>query len=287
MAGWAVNAGTKIGKLREELETLPASQDAAKKRMQSTLDDVEDELRLPNRLKSVLLANGAQKVWGAIHTVEEVLLSLEQDPSRAEDRAIRCGRSSLSSRRVEVCKREFDKATAAADKLRLARNFQAEAHGAAQDRHNSERNKQRGMLIICVVLLAIAGVVAILQANSRSSFLPSPEDGSVSGFTLLSLVMFFGLLGGLLSGFVNLYIRPTRLDHTQWFDIKPVSMCVNAAFGLWTSFIGVMAVGTGLIVGKYLSLPAVLLLALIFGYGQQAVAKLLERKASDIIEATK
>jgi hypothetical protein len=48
-----------------------------------------------------------------------------------------------------------------------------------------------------------------------------------------------------------------------------------------------MAVGTGLIVGKYLSLPAVLLLALIFGYGQKSVAKLLERKATDLIEATK
>jgi hypothetical protein len=52
--------------------------------------------------------------------------------------------------------------------------------------------------------------------------------------------------------------------------------------GLWTAVLGILAVGTGVVVGVYTSLASVLLLALIFGYSQQTVTGFIDRKAADI-----
>jgi ribose/xylose/arabinose/galactoside ABC-type transport system permease subunit len=54
--------------------------------------------------------------------------------------------------------------------------------------------------------------------------------------------------------------------------------------GIYSAMIGVLAVGTGELVGGYGSVASVLLLAFIFGYGQQALTTFIDRKVASTVK---
>jgi hypothetical protein len=95
--------------------------------------------------------------------------------------------------------------------------------------------------------------------------------------------MIFGMLGGALSALLSLYITDKQFTNTMWFDPRPALTLVKVSVGLWSAVVGVLAVGTGLVVGVYTSVASVLLLAVLFGYGQQALTKFMDRKVEDLI----
>lgn len=56
--------------------------------------------------------------------------------------------------------------------------------------------------------------------------------------------------------------------------------------GVWTGTFGVIAVGTGVIDGTYGSLSSMLLLATIFGFGQETVTAFIDKRAAGLAAAS-
>ncbi len=65
----------------------------------------------------------------------------------------------------------------------------------------------------------------------------------------------------------------------------PLLVAAKLVMGIWTAVTGIVAVGSGLLVGADTSVASALLLAFIFGYGQQAVTGLLDRKVAELSDA--
>ncbi len=174
----------------------------------------------------------------------------------------------------------------AADRRKAAVAVIHELHDAAEERHESERNQQRGILYIAAGFFAAALIMIIVQALLPASdrIIPLPSDGAtMEGWALLALVMLFGVLGGALSALVSLYMTGKKLTNTLWFDPRPALCLVKVTVGLWTGVLGVLAVATGAVVGLYTSLASVLLLAFAFGYAQQAATRFIDRRVADIV----
>lgn len=235
-------------------------------------------------MKDALSGSGPKVVWGMLHEVEETIDDVDADTERLHSEALGHLKGESAARR-RSWERQYTRARGES-RRRMARDVVHEAHISAEDRHTSELNQRRGIFVFSTVLLGLAVVVVVLQVITPAPFLPPPQDDpDISGASILLLVMLFGGLGGLLSGLVALYLAPTTLDNTRWFDPKPTLVFAKASVGLWTAVVGVAAVGTGVIVGIYQSLPALLLLALIFGYSQQAVTTFIDKRAATMLEA--
>ena len=187
--------------------------------------------------------------------------------------------------RAKELQQKLDKASMMAEKKKTAVEVIQDMHRAAEERHESERNQQRGILYIAAGFFAAAVITIVVQAimPATDRIIPLPSGGAtMSGWALLALVMLFGMLGGALSALVSLYITGKKLTNTAWFDQRPALGVVKVAMGLWTAILGVLAVGTGVVVGVYTSIASVLLLAFIFGYAQQTVTRFIDRKAVDM-----
>jgi hypothetical protein len=287
MASWTADAKVRIHHLKDEIDRVSQSGQAPNPRLTAasvTLEEAESHLAGAPRAKDALSGSGPKIVWGMLHEVEETIDDLDQDVGRLHREAIgHLKRESAADK--DAWERKYARARRAS-RARMARAVIHEAHIAAEDKHTSELNQRRGISVFSSVLIGVAIAVVVLQVFTPAPFLPAPQDApDVSGASILLLVMLFGCLGGLLSGLVALYLAPTDLDNTRWFDPKPTLVYAKASVGLWTAVIGVAAVGTGVIVGIYQNLAALLLLALMFGYSQQAVTTFIDKRAASMLEA--
>jgi hypothetical protein len=293
MTGWATLARERADQLEDEISYLQAA-----KLADGQLDGLADQLKevrtnhidKPHRL-AWLTGNAINESWSGLRRIEERIDRLTPDAQVGDliDDAKRHADFELPAREVDERKRQLDGA-ADKDKKAAAVRLIHDAHVAAEERHESERNQQRGILYIAAGLFAAAILMIVVQAlmPAGDRIIPLPTNGAaMPGWAMLALVMLFGVLGGALSALVSLYMTGKKLTNTLWFDPRPALSLVKAVMGLWTAILGVLAVGTGLIVGVYTSLASAFLLAFIFGYAQQTVTRLIDRKAADIAEPGK
>ncbi|SOC49533.1 hypothetical protein SAMN05660748_2261 [Blastococcus aggregatus] len=224
--------------------------------------------------------------WYQLHEIELDLRT--KDPDVAE--IVLDARGHVAKELPKAAWKQFEERLRAAGLDQEARRVLAldairRSHRAAEARHDGERQRRRGIYSISAALLFMALLVALLQAFSSEPFIQPPADGmGISPRFLLVLVMIFGALGGLVSGLVSLYIRQTDFSDAIWFDPRPMLVAAKFVMGIWTAVIGIVAVGSGLLVGAYTSVASALLLAFIFGYGQQAVTGFLDRKVAEVSE---
>lgn len=168
-----------------------------------------------------------------------------------------------------------------------------EAHDAAAERHASERNWQRGIVVISAGALLAGPLIVVFQAifAANGSIVPFPSDRpDVPAAALLALVLFFGVLGGVLGALVTqyrIYEKQQIVTSTLWFDPMPALTLAKVALGMWMAFFGILLVGTGVVVGLYTSIAAMILLAFLFGYGQQAVTQFMDKKVASMLEEKK
>lgn len=208
--------------------------------------------------------------------MDPALTSLVWDASQHAERE-------LTKAEQKDFQRRLGKARGDAEQRKIALKTIELAHQVAEDRHAKERKWQRGVTIAAAALVtAAAVVVAWAAALGGDAFLPMPADATMSAWQFLLLVMGFGMVGGLLSGTVHLYLDKGPTSGNVWWDARPALTLVKVACGVWTAWVGVVAI-TSAADSLYNSVPAVLLLALMFGYCQEAVTHYLDQKAGAIL----
>lgn len=288
MTGWATLARERADLLADKISDLRAAGTDEQKlnRLAGKLTAVRArDIEAPHRL-AWLTGTAINECWSNLHRIEERLDDLTPDTevgTLVRDAERHADEDMTAKRAGELKKKlaEPDKKTAAIEVIH-------EVHSAHEERHESERNQQRGVLSFAGGFFVAAIVMIVVQAvvPATDRIIPLPSSGAaMPGWALLALVMLFGMIGGALSALVSLYMTGRKLTSTLWFDPRPALSLVKVVMGLWTAVLGVLAVGTGVIVGIYTSVASVLLLAFIFGYAQQTVTRFIDRKAADIVAA--
>jgi hypothetical protein len=286
MSSWAAGAEIRIVHLEHEIARVSESGTSSPMRIEAastTLAEAKHWLRPWPYLRGTLGGSGPERVWGRIHEVEEILEGLDGKSQELFNRARDHVRAELPR---DLSKWERDYRDAPADqKDQIARYMIERSHEAAATKWATQRNQQRGIIWISLILLGMAVLAMVLQSLTTNRFLPAPQDDlDIDPGITLVIVMAFGALGGILSGLVALYLGQNQLENTRWLDLRPALILAKAAFGIWAAVVGAAAVGTELIVGNYQSLPALVLIALVFGYGQQAVTTFLDQRAASLLK---
>lgn len=166
------------------------------------------------------------------------------------------------------------------------------SHERSHQKHIDERQRLRAMAMFAggLTLAAVATFVLQVAKYDAHPFLVLPKDATgatvgIGAGSLVLVVMLFGAIGGAFSGLTSLYLTAKAVNDTMWFDPRPMLAITKVVMGLWTGFFGVLMVGTGLVVGVYTSVPSAIILAFLFGYGQQAVTGvLLDRHVGKLTE---
>lgn len=294
MTGWVTLARERADELEDQIFEFQASgvDNTELSRLSEKLAGVrKDHVDKPHRL-AWLTGSAINESWSELHRIEERIDGLTPDEGVDElmGFARQHAEREMPGKKATELEQQLAKQASVAAKRKTAVAVVRDAHNAAEERHESERNQQRGILYIAAGLFVAASVMIVVQAimPAGDRIIPLPSGGTtMAGWALLALVMLFGMLGGALSALVSLYMTGKKLTNTLWFDQRPALSLVKVVMGLWTAVLGILAVGTGVIVGVYTSLASVLLLAFIFGYAQQAVTRFIDRKAADIAAAEK
>jgi hypothetical protein len=225
--------------------------------------------------------------WAAIHDAELDLQTVRDLPSQVSEAVEHAHRdlpAHVAAERVSKLERERDPSKQAAAALELVK----ESHVASSRRLEAliGRTQLHWTLTIAATLAAVVAIGA--QANVADPFLPPPRLASgariaTSPAVLLALVAGCGAIGGLLQAITD-FLGRRAMDDVRWFDPKPAQAALKVAAGAWFGLIGVLAVATGFLVAEYTSMGAMLLLGIVFGYGQKAVTGHLDRAVGRILD---
>ncbi len=94
--------------------------------------------------------------------------------------------------------------------------------------------------------------------------------------------MFFGLIGGGFSALIALYVTNRIYTRTYWFDPRPAMAFMKVSVGVWSAVFGVLGVASGLVVGTYSNFASLVVLAFLFGYGQQVLTGFIDKRAESL-----
>ncbi|WP_157557548.1 hypothetical protein [Intrasporangium oryzae] len=291
MAGWKVLARNRAALLEDDMATLEHAgvaippelkTQAAKLREQHHLDE-----RLPvgRRMSERLGGAEINLTWDDLHRLELALEGLKQ-PKEVVDDAKRHAKAEFGTDEWKQFLIDLQKDPDAEARKKVGLRTIRTAHAVAEAKHEGERQQERGILEIAagLVLAGIATVLIQALAFPDERLIPQPaQPTAAAGWAVLCLVMLFGMLGGSFSALISLYVTNKTFTNTFWFDPRPSLTVMKIASGLWTAVIGVIAVGSGVVVGTYTSIASLILLAFLFGYGQQAVTVFMDCKVEALL----
>lgn len=310
MTNWATRAHQRVDLLTDKVSGLEALKQAAAREAKQSSPRLEQELKelrgwhseLTERKRALegkhawwesLKGDKVEDTWGELHRIEvgvdgyepmAALLQLAEEHIEQD----------LPKKRADQIRQRLDSQQGQPHEQRLtAIQAISQAHDAAAERHASERNWQRGIVVISAGALVAGPLVVIFQSvfAAHGSIVPLPSDRpAVPAAALLALVLFFGALGGVLGALVTqyrIYEKQQVVTSTLWFDPMPALTLAKVALGMWMAFFGILLVGTGVVVGLYTSIAAMILLAFLFGFGQQAVTQFMDKKVAAMLEEKK
>lgn len=150
--------------------------------------------------------------------------------------------------------------------------------------HRSARGFRNRLVITVLLILIVAVGLVILQWRlpDAAIFATPPDAANLSRWVLMILVMFFGLLGSLVTTIPSMAAIPTV---SSPFNFPMQQAFVKITFGSLTGLVGVIAIGTGGVTKGFTSLQAFVAIAIIFGASQQAVTQFLDKRAGKIIDS--
>jgi hypothetical protein len=299
MATWITLAREHADSLKGELERLEGDVDEEQRQaITGRLADLRVAYDLeprsaaaeksPRHRSGWWTGNDVNETWFALHEVEADIARLRPHLEDLIMSAHTHVQADLPRKANSELTQQLKAATSEGAKRNVALAAIARSHRAEEARYEGERQRQRGVLGIAGALLVVAALALVLQAFSEDPFIEPPTNGmTISTRLLLVLVMLFGSLGGLVSALFSLYVVDNVFTDTIWFDPRPMLTVTKVVCGLWMAVIGLLAVGSGLLVGTYTSVASALLLAFLFGYGQQAVTGFLDRKVGTMLAEPK
>ena len=281
------DVGNRVHDLFTERDQLAASGRAVPDgEWTSDLNDVLAKVKQGESILEWFSGSVVEQCWGAAQTGEEHLDRYEPDEVLLVRAQAHVEREGKLSRELGVHgKKLLDPKLTPEMRREVALQAISASHRASTLRHRRERRSRNGALILAAVLLLFAVVVAIVQATTQATIIGMP-DTSLSPGALLPLVMLAGAVGGAI-GAMALYTTGRQLPVGDQYDMRIPRAVAKLAVGLWTGAAGVWMVSSSLIDAKYTSVGAALLLALMFGFAQEALTRFFDRHVRQLLEPAK
>lgn len=298
-AGWIGEIENRRQDLHRQLQVLeqdgkgraPRPADGASGRIQAAraaLQALDDLKRRDDKLSRVLPHPRAREAaWDAVHGAEDALNAAMPDGSedllaRAEDHARRSLNREEAAARLKVMYDQRNKA----QKAREARAIIHDSHEASDKFLANLRAQNQANCALSLVI--VVGLVALVWSGLGALVVPTPEVAGKTPATandILLLTILFGAIGGVLSALFTVVTQP-GYDDARYYDPRPGLMALKTSTGALFGLLGTLLIGTGSVVAEFSTVTGVALVALFFGYSQQAVTRVLDRKAKEYVEGS-
>lgn len=284
MTGWKTLALNRLELLEEEADAL-AQPVVVKDHLRSELGRIRAQHQLgqaASRDGSLgVLVGGAEvnHTWDELHRVEARIDELKPLAAALDD-ARRHAIADLAPARQKKLEDDLKAHHAADEQRALAVGVIREAHSVSAVKHEGERQQQRGIFALSLLLVVFAVAAVLLQWSAFPQYplIPEPAGGVVlAPWLILVTVMVFGAMGGAFSALMSLYVAPFKTD-TYWFEPRPTLTIMKISLGIWTAVLGVVGLGEGLLTGTYANLSSLIFLSFVLGYAQQAVTSMLDKR---------
>jgi hypothetical protein len=157
---------------------------------------------------------------------------------------------------------------------------------ARSDQNQQQARYLRNRILIASTATILFNVVTVLAQwrFPATPFIALPTDWSKTAWTYVLLVMFFGGVGALISAVPAVSRIP--LDFSP-FNLPLQQAILKLALGPLIALIGLLIINSGIAaLTTPTTLAPKLLLALVFGAGQQAVTQFVDERAKQILTAT-
>jgi hypothetical protein len=158
------------------------------------------------------------------------------------------------------------------------------AHAKADHANREARYLRNRLLIASVFCLVFAAAILAAQACLHSvNFVAPIDDWHGVSWMYVGIVMLFGAVGALFTAIPAVSKIPTNVGP---FDLPLQQGLLKIAFGPLVAVVGLALVGSDFVPMKPLhTLAELLLFAAVFGAGQHAVTRYVDRRAGEILAA--
>jgi hypothetical protein len=301
VAPWQVEVRHRVEDISAQVSPLPAGPRSA----------VERHLGTARRASMAPFPrwqwwNGTsiETAWNATHLAQATLPLVVETPAlprqlvdarrRAIMRLTKGDPLRLAVEEPELGERVAAHQATAEDRQTIAAALQASLE-LADDEHRNLRD-WRNRLLRVAMLAALALALTIVAAALRPEYLPlcgpsggggtlCPGGGATATSRDAGVVAFLGALGGALAAIIAMR---RASPGSSPYRITPALSLVRVPLGGLTAVVGVMLVQSGEVPGVSLtSASQVAVFALLFGFSQELVTRLLETRARVVQDATK
>lgn len=273
----------ELRRLEGAFRTAAAGENAraAVKLMHDRVDEGHDSAR-----HLAWWTDSREAAWDAVHRAEEAVDDATPDAlvgdlmDRAEGHARRNLSRSEAGRRVE----RMRAAATDAERSREARSLVRDSHEAADKRLAGLRALNRANWVATFGLAAL--LVWLFLGRIGATVVPTgilPADVRLAASDLVLVVLAFGAAGGLLSALATV-VRHPGYDDARYHDPRPALMALKVVGGALFGLLGLLLVTTGTGVTQIGSVAGVAVMAVVFGYAQQAVTGMLDARAQGYVE---
>ncbi len=157
------------------------------------------------------------------------------------------------------------------------------AHEASDRDHRSLRAFGLQMMawIWFLTLLAIILVVFVRVWDWQFVTPPVRQGEAVGAWQSIALAMGAGMFGAMFTAVPSIWMVP---DKKAPFNPVTKQAVLKMVVGAWSGFVGLVAVSAGLSTGAgdTSTIPGFVMVAAIFGAGQEAVTRFTDKKAADV-----
>lgn len=299
---WRDEAKSRATRLRTEARWLELRDEVLRKargepmrvEIFTPLDRV-DQLAGQDRVRFREWLSGSQveECWRLLRQAEEgVLQAVADDGVAARSQgAIAHGEERLGRDHVLVTSLQshLDLGSPPAALRIAALDVVRASHEVSDRRHRLMRLFRNQLIGVTTALVLLAGAALLGQfLINENRLVPAPADAELSPTIALAMVMFSGCIGALFSAVPSLSEIP---ETASPFNMARQQAYLKIATGAWSAVVGLLVVNAGLVSTEAgtgaasTSLGGLVILAALFGAGQEAVTRFADNKARDLLRS--
>lgn len=151
--------------------------------------------------------------------------------------------------------------------------------------HASVRAFRNRLVVTSCIVVLVSAVLVIVQWRLPSApiFQLTKDSKHLHRWTAMLLIMLFGSVGALVTAIPSMAALP-RVSSPYNFPLQQALLKI--AVGSLSALVGVIAIGNPGVSDGFSSLSTLLGVATVFGAGQQAVTRFLDKRAGQIVAST-